>query len=86
MITHEMMNDAVTGTARPSTAIATAAKTAVRIRTPVGFVTSVRAAATSRSARLWPSPVFTMTEVMIPAAAQTDATGSTERIPTARAR
>ena len=52
MITHEMMNDAVTGTARPSTAIATAANSAVRISTAVGSVASARAAATSRSARL----------------------------------
>src|SRR3954447_10143762 len=86
MTTQAMMNDAVTGTARPSTAIATAANTAVRISTAVGFVTSARAAATSRPARLWPSPVLTMTEVMIPAAAQTDATGRTDRMPMARAR
>ena len=86
MITHEMMNDAVTGTARPRTAIETAANSAVRISTAVGSVASARAAATSRSARLWPSPVLTMTEVMIPAAAQTEATGSTARIPTASAR
>ena len=86
MTTQAMMNDAVTGTARPSTAMVTPANTADRISTPVGFSTIARAAPTSRSARPCPRPVFTMTDVMIPAAAQTDATGSTPRTPTESAR
>src|SRR5688500_3204618 len=84
MTTQAMRNDAVTGTASPSTAIATAANTAVTTSTPVGLSVMARAAPTSIEARLWPMPVLTMTDVMIPAAAHTDATGSTERTPAAR--
>ena len=86
MITQEMMNDAVTGTAMPSTAMAIAENTAVSTSTAVGSVASACAARTSRSASVWPSPVFTMTEVMMPAAAHTEATGSTARMPVASAR
>ena len=86
MMTQLMMNDAVTGTARPRTAIAIAANSAVRISTRSWLGASARAAATSRSARIWPSPVLAMTEVMMPAAAQTAITGSPERMPAGSAR
>ena len=39
------------------------------------------APATSTSDRIWPRPVFAMTEVMTPAAAQTAMTGSAARMP-----
>ncbi len=85
MTTQLMMKHAVTGTARPRTAIAIAAKTAVSVSTAASVGDSASAAVTSRSASCCPSPVLVMVETMMPAAAQTAATGSTERTPSASA-
>jgi hypothetical protein len=83
--TQAMMNDAVTGTARPSTLTATAANTAVSIRITVGFEASAWAASTSPEASVWPRPVLVIVEVITPAAAHTAITGSAPRMPSASA-
>ena len=84
--TQEMMKDAVTGTASPSTRIAPAASTAVTTSTTSGLELTASPADTRMSARLCPSPVLTMTDVMMPAAAHTVTIGMTARMPAASAR
>src|SRR5687767_3501998 len=82
MTTHEMMNDAVTGTARPSTDTATAASTAVSISTTTGSELTTDARSTNDPASACPSPVLVIVEVTTPAAAHTAITGNAERTPT----
>ncbi len=84
-MTQLMMNEAVTGTARPSTVTAIAAKMHVKTRTAVGFVEIACAPLTRMSEMTWPSPVFVIVETMMPAAAHTLVTGRTERMPVDRA-
>ena len=76
-----MMNDAVTGTARPSSVIATAAKIAVRVSTRVALSPNAAAPSTMIPASPSPRPVSVVTPTMTPAAAQVAATGSTPRAP-----
>src|SRR5829696_5524500 len=83
MITQLMMNDAVTGTASPSSEIATAASTTVITSTAVSLLVIARAAVTSRLASSWPRPVLVIVETTMPAAVHTAATGSTDRTPAA---
>ena len=85
MITQLRMNDAVTGTARPRIRIAIAAKSAVSATSVAWLGASASAALTRESARIWPSPVLAMVEVMMPAAAHTAITGRPERMPAASA-
>src|SRR4051812_28051163 len=79
--THEMMNDAVTGTASPRTHTATAANTTVNASTTVGLDDKACAAFTNASASSWPSPVLVIVDVITPAAAHTATTGSAPRMP-----
>src|SRR5687768_4049479 len=81
MTTHEMMNDAVTGTARPSTDTATAASTAVSMSTTAGSEVNTDARFTKDPASASPSPVLVIVDVITPAAAQTAITGNAERTP-----
>src|SRR5688500_764284 len=81
MTTHEMMNDAVTGTASPSTDTATAANTAVSIRITTSDDDSAEARSTNDPASACPSPVLVIVDVITPAAAQTAITGNAERTP-----
>ena len=85
MITAAMMNEAVTGTARPSTSTATAASTQVTSRTPVGLSATMSARSTMIDDRSSPRPVSVSTATMRPAAAQVAATGSTPIAPLASA-
>ncbi len=78
MITAAMMNEAVTGTARPTISTASALNTAVRASDPP-------AASTMMLDSSRPSPVSETTATMIPAAAHVAATGSTARAPAASA-
>src|SRR6266511_3217019 len=81
--TQEMMNEAVTGTARPSTLTATAANTTVSTKMTVVLLETDWAASTSELASTRPSPVLVITEVITPAAAHTAITGSAPRMPSA---
>jgi hypothetical protein len=78
MMTAAIMNEAVTGTAKPRMRIVTAAKRAVKRRLPP-------AKAMMRELILSPSPVSVTTATMIPAAAQVAATGRTPIAPAAKA-
>ena len=73
-----MMNEAVTGTASPSSSTAIAASSAHRNRLPPATSMMI-------PDRLRPRPVSVTTATMIPAAAQVAATGSTARAPAASA-
>ena len=85
MITQLITNDAVTGTARPRTETASAANTAVKINTAVGFSVIERAALTRMEFSCRPSPVRVIIAAMTPAAAHTAATERTPRTPVASA-
>src|SRR5689334_14681630 len=80
--THEMMNEAVTGTASPSTDTAMAASTAVSIKTTTGSEETAEARSTSDPASACPNPVLVIVDVTTPAAAHTAITGNAERTPT----
>src|SRR3954471_22992158 len=85
MITAAMMNEAVTGTARPRTSTANADRITVQMSTAVWLSVNAFAAPTMISARFSPSPVWVVIATMMPATAQVAATGSTERVPWASA-
>ena len=74
MITAAMMNEAVTGTARPTISTATAEKIAVSASEPP-------AASTISDDSSRPRPVSETTATMMPAAAHVAAIGSTPRAP-----
>jgi hypothetical protein len=85
MMTAAITNDAVTGTASPSTSTATAASTTVASSTTVALSDSPPAKSTMIPDRLSPSPVSVVTPTMMPAAAVVAAIGSTLRAPSASA-
>lgn len=85
MMTAEMMNEAVTGTASPRTDTARAAKMTVTTSSTVGLSPNMPAASTMTEARFRPSPVWVTTATMMPAAAQVATTGSTDLLPSASA-
>ncbi len=85
MITQLITKEAVTGTARPSTDTASAAKIAVKMRTAVGFSLIERAESTRIEFSCRPRPVRVIIAAMTPAAAHTAATASTPRTPVANA-
>jgi hypothetical protein len=80
--THAMMNEAVTGTASPSTPTATAESSTVRISTTVALIRDRPGQFHQCVRRVrGPGPVFVIVEVMAPAAAHTAITGSAPRTP-----